>query len=60
MLKGRCSSNCLFSPNFERFIDFDYSGSKFVIRDTVTEKIRVLKDDALDVILKLKEIDGQF
>ena len=39
MLKGRCSSNCLFSPNFERFIDFDYSESKFVIRDTVTEKI---------------------
>ena len=33
MLHGKRQKNLLFSPNFERYIDFDYSRDQFVIRN---------------------------
>jgi hypothetical protein len=38
-LKGACCYNFLFSPNFERFLDFDYEASQIVIRQTKNEQI---------------------
>lgn len=38
-LKGSCCFNFLFSPNFERFLDFDYEVSQIVIRKTKDEQV---------------------
>ena len=37
MLAGRCSYNFLFSPNFRFYIDVDYEGDTFIIRDAVND-----------------------
>jgi hypothetical protein len=35
MLAGACSYNFLFSPNFRYYIDVDYEGDTFIIRDAL-------------------------
>ena len=39
MLKHKSSTNFLFSPSFQKYIDIDYSTAEFVIKDSSNEKI---------------------
>ena len=34
-----CSFNCHFSPNYERFIDFDFPTNEIVIKETATDEV---------------------
>ena len=39
ILKGLSSSNFLFSPNFEKFIDINYQKAAFVIKEAKSENV---------------------
>jgi hypothetical protein len=39
ILKGLSSSNFLFSPSFDRFIDIDFGNATFVIKSSETESV---------------------
>jgi hypothetical protein len=39
ILKGLSSSNFLFSPSFEHFIDIDFGSAEFVIKSSETETV---------------------